>query len=103
MSKYAKLIQQDFNLSDVSLEIILHPKVFYPRMNRVTLAMFLFVRQIKATYLSKVDAPRAFTHASYRNITSCVTSIKHRKKQIKDLEYLAQKLSRTYLLFKLLR
>ena len=28
MSKYAKLIQQDFNLSDVSLEIILHPKVF---------------------------------------------------------------------------
>ena len=29
MSKYAKLIQQDFNLSDVSLEIILHPKVFF--------------------------------------------------------------------------
>ena len=28
MSKYAKLIQQDFNLSDVSLKIILHPKVF---------------------------------------------------------------------------
>lgn len=28
MSKYAKLIQQDFNLWDVSLEIILHPKVF---------------------------------------------------------------------------
>lgn len=78
MSKYAKLIQQDFNLSDVSLEIILHP-----RMNRVTLAISLFVRQIKATYLSKVDAPRAFTHASYRNITSCVTSIKHRKNKLK--------------------
>lgn len=29
MSKYAKLIQLDFNLSDVSLEIILHPKVFF--------------------------------------------------------------------------
>ena len=85
MSKYAKLIQQDFNLSDVSLEIILHPKVFfYPRMNRVTLAIFLFVRQIKATYSSKVDAPRDFTHASYRNITSCVTSIKHSKNKLKN-------------------
>ena len=53
-------------------------------MNRVTLAIFLFVRQIKATYLSKVDAPRAFTHASYRNITSCVTSIKHSKNKLKN-------------------
>ena len=65
-------------------------------MNRVTLAIFLFVRQIKATYSSKVDAPRAFTYASYRNITSCVTSIKHRKKQIKELKYLAQELSCMY-------
>ena len=84
MSKYAKLIQQDFNLSDVSLEIILHPKVFLSWNESRFTCHIAFVRQIKTTYLSKVDAPRAFTHASYRNITSCVTSIKHRKNKLKN-------------------
>lgn len=42
--------------------------VFYSEMNCVSLVILLFVRQIDTTYLLKLDAPRTFTPASYRNI-----------------------------------
>ena len=48
-------------------------------MNCVSLVIFLFVEQIKTTYLWKLDAERAFTHASYHNIKSHFTSIEHIK------------------------
>ena len=40
--------------------------VFYSGMNCVPLVILLFARQIKTTYLLKLDALRAFNWASYR-------------------------------------
>ena len=50
-------------------------------MNCVSHGYSFFVRQIKTTYLLKLDAPRAFTRASYRNIKSYFTSIEHNKNE----------------------
>ena len=46
--------------------------------------MSLFARQIKTTYLLKLDAARAFTRASCRYIKSYFTSIEHTKNKSKD-------------------
>ena len=43
--------------------------------------------------LSKLNAPSAFSRASYRNIKSYFTSIELRKSQIKESEYLTQESS----------
>ena len=61
-------------------------------MNCVSLVILLFVRQIETTYLLKLDAARAFTRASYRNIRSYFTSIEHKKTNQRS-GFLTQELS----------
>ena len=61
-------------------------------MNCVSLVILLFFKQIKTTYLLKLDAARAFTRATYRIIRSYFTSIEH-KKTNQRVAFLTQELS----------
>ena len=71
-------------------------------MNCVSLVIFLFVEQIKTTYLGKLDAERAFTQASYHNIKSHFTSIEHIKNKPENQNF-NTRVKLRYLPFKLLR
>ena len=71
-------------------------------MNCVSHVILLFVRQIKTTYLLKLDAPRAFTRVSYRNINRTL-QVSNTVKTNKRIRTFNTRVKHTYLLFKLLR